>query len=122
MGEIKALDAGNGDILYVAIDDIDAVLHGMSPTPGDRDDISDLPRGAEPVSYRDNFMDAAGAIENNIKAVARMVHQSLIDHQPDEWSVELSIGFKGSAGIPVLVSGEASGAIKVSAKWKRRDS
>jgi hypothetical protein len=39
---------------------------------------------------------------------------------PDEWSVEMNIGFKGKATpIPYIASGELDGGIKITATWKK---
>jgi hypothetical protein len=54
--------------------------------------------------------------------MARNVHASLAEHSPHEWAMEVSIGFKGETQpIPVIVTGSATGSVKVTAKWKRDD-
>jgi len=58
-------------------------------------------------------------MQNTVQAVLAPVSRALSQAQPEEWSVELTLGFKGSAGIPFLTSGEANGSLKVTAKWKR---
>ncbi len=53
-------------------------------------------------------------------ASGETIYVEVEDMEPDEWSVEINIGMKGKATIiPVLVSGEGNGSIKVTAKWKR---
>jgi hypothetical protein len=48
------------------------------------------------------------------------VHASLKAANPDEWSVEMNIGFKGKATpIPYIASGELDGGIKITATWKK---
>ncbi|MCI0653192.1 MAG: hypothetical protein L0Y39_01755 [Methylococcaceae bacterium] len=59
-------------------------------------------------------------MQRNIKALAETVHASFQANQPEEWSLESNIGFKGKTSpIPVILSGEASGAIKVTATWRK---
>jgi hypothetical protein len=38
---------------------------------------------------------------------------------PDEWKLEISLGFKTNSNIPFLAAGEGNGSVKVSATWKR---
>jgi Holliday junction resolvasome RuvABC endonuclease subunit len=81
---------------------------------------SDMDAGDSPVGIKSQIVDTLETLQDNIQTLAETVHQSLQAHQPDEWSLELNIGFKGKTSpIPVILSGEASGAIKVTAKWKK---
>ncbi len=72
------------------------------------------------VSVRSDIADSAKLIEDTVAAVLDPVGQALKAVGPDEWTVELTLGFKGGAGIPFLVNGEANGSVKVSAKWKKQ--
>jgi hypothetical protein len=66
----------------------------------------------------DTVVDTFKMLKGTLIGVFNFVHDSLKDNAPDEWGVELSIGFKGTTNpIPVIVSGEANAAIKVNAKW-----
>ena len=61
-------------------------------------------------------------MKESIGGVVDVVRGAFAARQPEEWTVELNIGFKGTASlVPVLVSGEAHAIIKVTAKWKRGD-
>ena len=73
----------------------------------------------ENVSVGSDLVDAAQRIEATVAAVVSPVATAMKSINADEWTVELSFGFKGGAGIPFVVNGEANGAVKVSAKWKR---
>ncbi len=54
--------------------------------------------------------------------MAQTVQEGLREYQPDEWTLEINMGFKGKASpIPVILSGEAQGGIKVTAKWKKTE-
>ncbi len=84
--------------------------------------VADLPAGAEPTGMGDKLDDAMALMRASIGAMARNVRDSLADQAPDEWAMEVSIGFKGETRpIPVIVTGSATGSIKVTAKWKRED-
>jgi hypothetical protein len=72
----------------------------------------------EDVTLADDLVEAAGRIKSTLNAVLAPIQQAGKGFGISEWTVELSFGFKGGAGIPFLVNGEANGAIKVSAKWK----
>jgi hypothetical protein len=68
----------------------------------------------------DKLADAMTMLRTSIGAMARNVRESLADQSPDEWAMEVSIGFKGETQpIPVVVTGSAAGSVKVTAKWKR---
>lgn len=81
---------------------------------------ADLPPGAEPTGLFDDAIIGGRLLQETIANTAQSVYDSLQEMQPDEWSVELNIGFKGKATIiPILVSGEGNGSLKVTAKWKK---
>lgn len=75
--------------------------------------------GMENVSVASDMVDAARHIQAIVAAVVAPVNSAMQSIAADEWGVELSLGFKGGAGIPFVVNGEANGAVKVTAKWKR---
>lgn len=58
-------------------------------------------------------------IDGLVSALAGQLVDGVSKLGPDEWSVEVNIGFKGEAGIPFITKGEANGAVKVSLKWKK---
>tara|TARA_B100001105_G_C22393526_1_gene445599 strand:- start:2520 stop:2867 length:348 start_codon:yes stop_codon:yes gene_type:complete len=73
----------------------------------------------EPVSVARELKDAGERIKSIVEAVAQPVAAALGAIDADEWGLELSLGFKGGVGIPFLANGEANGALKVTAKWKK---
>ena len=119
MGELRKLNLGNGKTIYIEVDDAEADFEEIG-TAKQQDGIPDLPEGAELTGAKAKLDEAAAVIQSNIDAVASMVYDSLEAYKPDEWGVELHFAFKGKAGLPVLVSGEVEGGIKVSAKWTRK--
>ena len=46
--------------------------------------------------------------------------KALYKAEPDEWTIEINLGFKANGGIPFITDGESHGAIKVTARWNRR--
>lgn len=116
MSEVKKIQLANGRSIYVEMDHTD--VPELSPPSGWKP--KDLPAGAEPVGFKEHVSDAMQALQDNIAGLTETVFESLKSHQPEEWTIELNIGFKGTTSpIPVILSGEASGAIKVTAKWKK---
>jgi hypothetical protein len=102
-----------GRSLYIEVDEAEV---SVARTGGPRD----LPEGAEAVGMRDRVVDTLQALQDNITTLAVAVHDSLKDNPPEEWALELNIGFKGNlTPIPVILNGEAQGGIKVTAKWKK---
>jgi hypothetical protein len=71
--------------------------------------------------------DTMALLRASIAGLARSVRdslgaESLGDHAPQEWTIELSIGFKGEhQPVPVVVTGSATGSVKVTARWKHDD-
>jgi hypothetical protein len=70
---------------------------------------------------------AMDQLRASIAGIARGVHDSLSadalgGRPPKEWTMEVSIGFKGEdQPIPVIVTGAATGSIKITARWKQQD-
>jgi hypothetical protein len=113
MIRIKPLTLDDGSKILVEVEQAD-----VPPTAY----ADNLPAGAEPTGMADKLDDAMAMMRSSIGAMARNVNESLADQSPEEWAMEVSIGFKGETQpIPVIVTGSATGSVKVTAKWKRRD-
>lgn len=83
-------------------------------------EIQDLPEGAEPTSTKQQVADAAEILKQNFRSISHLVADSMSSAQPEEWTLELNIGFKGKVTpIPVILSGESDVSLKVVAKWKK---
>lgn len=81
-----------------------------------------LPPGTEEICFGkgERFQKIADLLRQNLTGVFETVAEAVKEKQPDEWGVEVSIGFKGKSNpIPVILSGEANAAIKVHAKWTK---
>lgn len=115
--EIQELKIENGKSIFVEMEiiDQDIVLNINKTTQ-----IQDMPPGAEPTGVFDDALIGAKLFKENIANVAESVYESLKDMQPDEWTVEMNIGFKGKVTpIPFIASSELDGGIKVKATWKK---
>jgi hypothetical protein len=116
MSEIKSIKLANGRTIFVEMEKADV----PKITKSHDADRYGLPEDAEAVGFKEDVADAIEALQDNIRELAESVHASLQSRQPDEWTLEMNIGFKGTTRpIPVILSGEASGGIKVTAKWKK---
>ena len=107
---VEVVDAEEGDRMPAA--------GGAPPAParagdGHRDQVR-----FENVSLSGDAVEAAKRMETTLRAVLEPIQRAGKGLGVDEFTVELSFGFKGGAGIPFVVNGEANGAVKVSAKWK----
>lgn len=75
--------------------------------------------GFQKTTAASQLISAGEQVRNTITALAAVVHEALSKAKPDEWTLEINIGFNGKAGIPFVVEGGANGVVKVSAKWKK---
>jgi len=121
MSEVKAIQIAENQYIYVEVDGIvDVSSLPKSTSTADGTWMSKGPQNASDCGPVDDAIDALKALQQNIKTLAQTVHKSFEANQPEEWSLEINIGFKGKISpIPVILSGEASSAIKVTAKWKK---
>jgi hypothetical protein len=114
MGAIHPIETRHG-VIYIEVTEGDAPLLACVREPG-----AALPEGAEPTGTRDYISDALKMLRTNIIAVASEINEAIADTSPEEWAVEINIGFKGkTTPIPVIVSGAAEASLKVTAKWKK---
>ncbi len=117
MNKTKPIRLGGG-FLYVEMEEAE-----VPPLPTRRDsgkrsaaDLEDTPDDAELVG----FQEEVESLRSTIDALAADVAEAFKAAAPSEWSLEFNIGFKGKVSpIPVLVSGEGSTTLKVTAKWSR---
>jgi hypothetical protein len=77
-------------------------------------------QGREPTAAgsREKLQDCGETLRNVLRAVVTPIQDVLEKLPPDEWTLQLSLGFKGEAGVPYLTRGEANGSIRLSIKWK----
>lgn len=98
----------NGQPILVEVADL-TVENQPATSAGDR---------FEYTSATDRIGDMKDRIDPIVKALAAPVQAAFQAAGAAEWTMEISIGFKGETGIPFLAAGEANAAVKVSATWK----
>lgn len=113
---IQSFQLEDGSTIYVEVD-----TEQLPPLTTTNTYLpSDLPPGAEPTGILDDAIIGVKLLKETISGTANSVFDSLKALNPDEWSVEINIAFKGqgSTVIPVL-SGEGEGSLQVTATWKK---
>lgn len=121
MSVIKPIKIAENQYIYVEVDDsVDDAELPVSHSPAIQKWQPTGPENASSCGPVEDAIDSLKSLQRNIETLANTVYDSFKAHQPEEWSLEINIGFKGKTSpIPVILSGEASGAIKVTAKWKK---
>jgi hypothetical protein len=104
---IQPLQFGD-EIIYIEVSDIEQ-----------QGETQQIQNRWQQVNALDKVRDAGTQVHATVKALCATMQSALKDAQPDEWTLELNLGFKGQAGIPFISQGEANGAVKVTAKWKK---
>lgn len=111
--QIRELHLEDGEKIFVAVEVLEDINISFNS-------ISDLPPGAEPTGIIDDSLMSAYLLKAYIKSMAKSTKEALKDMNPDEFSVELSIGFVGKTNpIPVIAGADIQGGIKVTATWKK---
>ncbi|MCP4109635.1 MAG: hypothetical protein GY749_29630, partial [Desulfobacteraceae bacterium] len=112
MNKIKEIQLADGSSIFVEMEEADL------PESVQGKQADDLPEGAEETSAAEKVYDAMQLLKKTLSSAAETVHEGIQKAEPDEWTLELNIGFKGKANpVPVILSGESNAAIKVTAKW-----
>ncbi|TXH70727.1 MAG: hypothetical protein E6Q83_04195 [Thiothrix sp.] len=88
---IQPFKLDDGTTIYVKVDadKLPSLVTAQTNLP------SDLPPGAEPTGIGSTMIDTAKLLNQTISGTAKSVLDSLQALQPDEWSVEINIAFKG---------------------------
>jgi hypothetical protein len=107
---IQPLQFGD-EIIYIEVSDVEQ-----------QGETQQLQNRWQQVNALDQVREAGTQVHATVKALCATMQSALKDTQPDEWSLELNFGFKGQAGIPFVTQGEANGAVKVTATWKKSTS
>ena len=58
-------------------------------------------------------------LQGSLARICGAIGSAMREASPDAWSVEFSLGFKAGAKVPVLLSGEANAALKITLNWKK---
>jgi hypothetical protein len=62
---------------------------------------------------------AGEKVRSTISALATTVRAAMDKAEPEEWTLEINLGFQANGGIPFITEGETHGAVKVTARWKK---
>ncbi len=121
---IKSMKLADGSTILVEVDsavehdfDINELLSDTQSSPAP----SDLPPGAEATGLFDDVIIGGKLLQETISGAAQATFDSLRELKPDEWSVELNIGFESTDKGIVSYLGKGNGSLKVTAKWKKSD-
>ncbi|MCI5179519.1 MAG: hypothetical protein D3911_09430 [Candidatus Electrothrix sp. AW3_4] len=110
---IQSIELKEGAQLLIEVEEVE-----LPKTRKGSDSIPNLPPGTEEIGFNDKVQDIKELLRQNLSGIFETVAESVKAKQPDEWGVEVNIGFKGKSNpVPVILSGEANAAIKVHAKW-----
>lgn len=107
---IQALKFGD-ETIYIEVSDVEQLGNTDAEQSSGR---------FEDINALDTVKEAGSQVHETIKVLSKTVQSALADAQPDEWSIEINLGFKGKTGIPFIAEGEANGTVKVIAKWKKQ--
>ena len=113
---IKPMQLADGSTIYIEVENnSDAVelIHSAIQS------MPDLPPGAEPTGILDDMIISGKLLQETISSTVENVHQSLQKAEPDEWSVELNIGFESTEKGIISYLGKGNGSLKVTATWKK---
>ena len=106
----------NGKTIWIEVDDIQVA----QPPQTTSNHPADLRGSAAPVgAVGDFFKEKIASIADTLEAIVGTVDKGIEKISPDEWSVELTIGFAGEHNIPFVATGSVNGGVKVNAKWKK---
>ncbi|GAB6044327.1 CU044_2847 family protein [Endothiovibrio diazotrophicus] len=118
MNVIKEIALNDGAVIYIEMEE---VAENKLPKVSIQQGAKDLPPGAELTSAADIVIDTMETLKGTLGSVFSTINDSVNENVPDEWGVELNIGFKGKVNpIPVIVGAESNVALKVCAKWKKK--
>jgi hypothetical protein len=63
--------------------------------------------------------DMGERISGLVAVLTAPVRRSLALAGAAEWTMEITLGFKGETGVPFVAKGEANAAVKVTATWSK---
>jgi len=117
--KIDVIKLDNGQNILVEVLDIE-LPNDIKNKINLESSFSDLPEGAELIGVMDDMKMGMELLKHDLKNIVTTVKDAFVENQPDEFSVELNFGFIGKGSvIPLLVSTEAKGGIKIKATWKK---
>lgn len=120
---ILPMKLDDNSVVFIEVDGENESLDLSSLTPNETQTPSDLPPGAEPTSIPswDDMVIGSKMLQETISTTASRVRDSLKEMQPDEWSVEMNIGFESTDKGIISYLGKGNGSLKVTATWKKSE-
>lgn len=111
----------NGKMVLIEVEDIEIILPGSQEN--DEDDFAgyDLVSKDDP-GYFEKLKDKVADMSDLVSSVVGSVDKGMGAVKPDEWSIEFTVGYKVEKELKIpFISGkgEASGGIKITAKWNK---
>lgn len=111
----------NGKMVLIEVEDIEIILPGSQEN--DEDDFAgyDLVSKDDP-GYFEKLKDKVADMSDLVSSVVGSVDKGMDAVKPDEWSIEFTVGYKVEKELKIpFISGkgEASGGIKITAKWNK---
>jgi len=116
MSQIKSISLQNNQKLLIEVIDTELPVESL-PT----NTISDLPEGAEPVGVIDDVLDSMEILREQVSNIASSIKEAFNENMPNEFSVEMGIGFAGEGAIPFIASAKSNANLKIKATWKKGD-
>ena len=113
---IKPMQLADGSTIYI---EVEGDSKAVELVPDSNEPKPDLPPGAEPTSMFEDIVIGGKLLQETIGNTVENVHQSLQKTKPDEWSVELNIGFESTDKGIISYLGKGNGSLKVTATWKK---
>tara|TARA_B100000953_G_scaffold277113_1_gene251712 strand:+ start:2337 stop:2693 length:357 start_codon:yes stop_codon:yes gene_type:complete len=117
LNTIKDITLNDGSVIFIEMEEVN---QEALPQVTRSEHPEDLPPGAELTSSADKVVDTLESLKGTLGTVFSTIRDSIKENAPDEWGVELNIGFKGKVNpIPIIVGAESNVALKIHAKWKK---
>lgn len=112
---LKAIEV-DGETILVEVTDLElerALEPGAGQSGGDGrwEPTAKTPGGAA------DDPDMGRRISALVGVLSAPVQRSLARAGAAEWTMEITLGFKGETGVPFVAKGEANAAVKVTARW-----
>jgi hypothetical protein len=113
----------------IAVEIVEAVPVVASPRPAGALDRLEpgaqyVHQGGAPAAQREVVRQVSDVsveeLQQGIETICAAVSAAMAKLSPDNASAEFSLGFKAGLKVPVLMSGEANAALKVTLSWKRQ--
>lgn len=106
-----------GKTIWIEVEEIEVATEGVGADAGKRP--ADLRSSATPTGVGDILRDKVASVGETLEAIVGTIGRGIDKVSPDEWSVEVTIGFAGEKNIPFVAKGSVNGGVKVNAKWKK---